>query len=63
MWQWAGERHKYCQALCKQLQHYCSPFEECSPHVVLTEFILHHISGVQYRRSLCDMTRCLGHGM
>jgi len=35
MWHSAGRRHKHCQALCKRLQHNCSPCEECNTCVVL----------------------------
>jgi len=42
MWHSAGERHKHRQALCKVLQHNCSPCEECNTRVVLMMHIHHH---------------------
>jgi len=35
MWHSAGKRQKHRQALCKWLQHNCSPCEECTTRVVL----------------------------
>ena len=42
MWWSTKERHTHCQALCKLLQHNCSPCEECNTHVVLMVRIRHH---------------------
>jgi len=42
MWHSAGERHKHRQALCKRLQHDCSPCKECNSRVVLMMRMLHH---------------------
>ena len=42
MWLSAEERRKHRQDLCKQLQHSCTPWEECNTHVVLMVHIRHH---------------------
>ena len=42
MWLSTGKRHIHLQALCKWLQHNCSPWEECNTHVVLMMRIRHH---------------------
>ena len=44
----AGKRHKHRQALCKQLQHNCSPWEECNTCVVLMVCIRAQSKGGTY---------------
>jgi len=56
MWLSAEDRHKHCQALCKPLQHNCSPWEECDTPVTLMVRIHHHIPGIMLRRKVCDVT-------
>ena len=44
-----------CQALCKRLQHNCSPCEECITRVVLMMRIRHHnVKEVRMRWVACN---------
>jgi len=63
MWHSAWERHKHCQAFCKQLQNICSPYDECKMHVVLMWRIHHHIPGAMSRKYECNLTCRLGNRM
>ena len=48
MWRSAREQLKHRQALCKRLQHNCSPCEECNIRVVLMMRIrLHKVREVR----------------
>jgi len=58
-WLSAEERHTHRQALCKWLQHNCSPGEEYNTRVVLMVRIRQHILGAESTRQVCNVTRRL----
>ena len=62
MWLSAEERHKHHQALCRQLQHDCTPCEECNTHVILMLHILHHRPGAKYRKEVFNASCYLTEG-
>jgi len=49
-------RHKHCEALCKRLQHNCSPSNKCNTGVILIVWIRHHIPGPKIWRLVWNVT-------
>jgi hypothetical protein len=54
MWHLAAERDKHRQALCKWLQHNCSPCEECNTRVVLLVSTGPQLPAAKSKRDVCN---------